>query len=418
MVAQGRLTLIRGGAYGSRPSTTQEAIAELIADLVRFPTQGGIDPQEPALRFLAAWLEQFGVPVRILEAPHRKPKNRALGLLAEIGPPRGPVYCLTACLDTALFGTADTWEGRTPTSATVTADGWLLGRGSADSKAGVAIFSTLMAELKQKEHLLGGRILLLIDSDEHTGRFGAVKSLVRIYKRLHGVFIGYPGNDSIKIGARGFYRGRVSFFGVASHSGAARPASQNAVERAAYFIHILQNSPLSGGEVSGRFELGAQRTVTAISGGRGYSTVPDYCFVRVDYRLTPSFTLSDARQNLRSAVEQVDRDMPTSRGSRINAEQSWPAYKLDPRSRLVQALASAAEEELGRIPDLRVSGPSNVGNFLSAAGIDATCGFGVTHRNIHAANEAIMLSSITPVYRAYMRAILDLCKGAETGAGS
>ncbi len=404
---QGRLSLVRSGAAPAAAAIDQQRIAALTADLVRFPTQGGIDPQAPALHYLADWLDQAGVPSRLYEAPNRRPKNRAIGLLAEIGPPRGPAFALTACLDTAVFGEPDTWEGCKPTAALVT-DGWMVGRGTADSKVGVAIFCMLMAELRPIAHTLQGRLLLLLDSDEHTGRFGAVKQLTAEQNHIKGVYIGYPGNGSIKIGARGFYRAKVSLYGVSSHSGASQPSRQNAVEKAARLVTALTAAPLPDADDTSDFGIGPQKTCTAITGGRGYSSVPDYCFLRVDYRLTPTFTKAVARQHLRALVEEVDRQMPTDRASRIEAEQSWPAYRLGAGDALVRALRDAAAAEFGTPPELQVSGPSNVGNFLSSFGIDATCGFGVTCRNVHGANEAIKLDTIMPVYRSYRAAVLKL----------
>lgn len=404
---QGRLRLIAGGAARAT-GVNEDAILGLTAELVRFPTQGGVDIQQPALAHLADWLEQRGLAVRMLEAANRRPKNSALGLVASVGPQSGPVYCLTACLDTALFGSSEAWEGHKPTAPRMTTDGWLVGRGAADSKVGVAIFSALMAGLKAREHELAGRVVLLVDSDEHTGRFGAVKALVREQPRMQGVYIGYPGDQSIKIGARGFYRAKVTAYGVASHTGASRPSSQNAVDKAARLIQRLGEQPLPEHEEDAEFGLGPQRTTTAIHGGRGYSSVPDRCWIRVDYRLTPAFQASDARRHLRAIVDRLDADVPSQRSCRIDSEQSWPAYKLSPRSPVARALADAASRVLGRPVPLQVSGPSNVGNFLSSRGIDATCGFGVNHRNIHAANEAIEIRSIMPTYRAYRDAIAQL----------
>lgn len=405
---QRHLRLVADGEATPQPAQDQGAILGLISDLVRFPTQGGVDNQEPALAFLADWLEERGLPVRILEASTRSPKHRPLGLLASVGPAYGPALCITACLDTALFGDRENWDEGRPEVATTTGDGWMIGRGVADSKSGVAIFSALMVEMKRIEHRLKRRVLLLVDSDEHTGRFGAVKRLVEDEKpHIKGVYIGYPGNETIKIGARGFYRAKISIYGVSSHTGASKPSTLNAIEKTSLLIQQLNDPPVPD-EVDKSFGLGAQRTTTAVIGGRGYSNVPDSCFLRVDYRLTPSFRLADAKRHLRNAVERVDRRFNTGRDSKIASEQSWPAYKIDENSPLISALTGAARAHLKTAPTLRISGPSNVGNFLYSHGIEATCGFGVNYRNIHAANEAIEVDSVMPIFETYKQAILDL----------
>jgi hypothetical protein len=55
-----------------------------------------------------------------------------------------------------------------------------------------------------------------------------------------------------------------------------------------------------------------------------------------------------------------------------------------------------------------VCGPSNVGYYFAAHGIDATCGFGVTHENLHAPNERIKLNTIQMTSDVYATAIYSL----------
>jgi succinyl-diaminopimelate desuccinylase len=406
MIMQRKLALVPASLQDR--GTTRESIVNLLKDLVRIPTQGGVDLQAGALEAVAEWLEARRVETEMMILDRRRnPKNKAVGLLARIGNPNhGPKYCLTACLDTATIGRFDSWD-TPPFVPTELPDGWLAGRGVGDSKVGVAIFAAIIAKMKTQESQLNGQLLLLIDSDEHTGRFGAIKELLLREAHIAGVYIGYPGNESIKAGARGFYRAKVRIFGTSQHSGANVENHSNAVRKAAVLVGSLYEKRLPE-EEDPSFRLNPKMTVTQIKGGRGYSSVPDSCFVRVDFRLTPSFRQRTAARFLKEIVNCVDAQMPTVRSSRIEAEQHWPSYQLGVDSPIVRALQSCAEQVLGRKVALGVSGPSNVGNFLRSKGVDATCGFGVTVRNIHAADEAIDLNCIMPVYKVYERAIWKL----------
>ncbi|MCI5065942.1 hypothetical protein MRY87_09480 [bacterium] len=60
--------------------------------------------------------------------------GQASGLLVEIegSKERGPHYCLNACIDTAAVGECESWE--TDPHSPVMKDGYLIGRGAADSK--------------------------------------------------------------------------------------------------------------------------------------------------------------------------------------------------------------------------------------------------------------------------------------------
>ena len=128
----------------------------------------------------------------------------------------------------------------------------------------------------------------------------------------------------------------------------------------------------------------------------------------VDMRLTPSFDRGQAEALLRSAVADLDAATPAPRPTTIDLHPSWPAYRLPATSRLARTLQEAASRAFGRAVPLAVVGPSNVGNFLSELGIEATTGFGVTCRNVHASDEAIEVASVAPVYEAYDQTLLSL----------
>ncbi|MFD3486177.1 hypothetical protein [Streptomyces sp. NPDC058665] len=73
------------------------------------------------------------------------PGGELVGLVVEIaGPAPGVWWALDACVDTAPFGDESSWTFP-PTSGDVK-DGWLLGRGAADSKLAAAMFCHIAAD--------------------------------------------------------------------------------------------------------------------------------------------------------------------------------------------------------------------------------------------------------------------------------
>ncbi len=115
-------------------------MVKLIQDLVRIPSRGGIDPYDPVLDCMAPWLAGHGLPCRRLAGTG----GMTVALASEVtGNGPGPRYVLDACLDTAPFGDENAWT-YPPASGQITS-GWLHGRGSADSKAGAAIFAHVAA---------------------------------------------------------------------------------------------------------------------------------------------------------------------------------------------------------------------------------------------------------------------------------
>jgi succinyl-diaminopimelate desuccinylase len=102
---------------------------------------------------------------------------------------------------------------------------------------------------------------------------------------VDGVMIGYPGSDHLVTGGRGVLRAQLHARGMASHSGGRR-ATANAITKAAALVSSLVGAQLPAG-AEPAFPLPPWLTVTEISGGTGYSAVPDLCTLRVDVRLMP-----------------------------------------------------------------------------------------------------------------------------------
>ena len=383
----------------SLPSTT-----DLLRALVRIPSRAGEDDLGRIARFLEEWLRERGVAVRTLTSD----SGERLGVYAEAaGAAPGPWTVLNATLDTAGFGDLATWTSE-PTSAEIDG-GWLHGRGSGDSKAAVAIFSHLLLEMLGRTDF-AGRVGMLFDCDEHSGRFGGARAFFdrghegREPPRPDGVLIGYPGMDRIVNGCRGFLRGVLTIRGVAAHSGSSRQRGVNAISRAFDLGRRLESLPLPPATVA--FPLTPQVTITGMHGGsQAFSQVPDRCEIRLDVRLTPSLPLDSARQAIEATLASFDASSPQTGRTTIDWHGGWPAYQLAADHPLVQAMRQAARDELGVEIPTAVVGPSNIGNYLASLGVPALCGFGVQADGIHAANERIALDSIEPVWRVYRGAL-------------
>jgi succinyl-diaminopimelate desuccinylase len=380
-----------------------DSIVDLARHLVRIPSRGGLDDYRPVVERLAHWLRVHDLRPGILHDG-----GLPVAVVCDVDGDRpGPHYVLDACLDTADIGDRGAWH-RDPYSSEVAA-GWLHGRGTADSKTAVALFSHLAADLATSRDF-AGRLTLLFDLDEHAGGFAGIRRYLDTLDRdPDGVYIGYPGNERIIVGGRGFWRAKVTMFGRAEHSATKRDEPCNAVTRAADLVSMLDVQIPTGTDPT--LGLPPKVTVTSIRGGTAgsFSVVPDRAEVEVDVRLTPTFTAADAEAHLRRVLAAVNlRDDPPPRPEVIEqVTESWPPFRLADDHPLPSALLAGARAA-GLDPELAVAGPSNIGCLLAARGIPATAGFGVTYRGLHAADEAIEIASIPGVYVAYREALRRL----------
>jgi succinyl-diaminopimelate desuccinylase len=382
-----------------------DSIVELLSALVRTPSRAGEDDLAPVLDVISAWFTAQGLAFERLAAPDGAPLGLHARVIGGAGP--GPHWLLDATLDTAGFGDLSTWS--VPPSAATVHDGWLYGRGSADSKAGVAIFAHLLAHFASRRERFAGSFSVLFDLDEHSGGFGGARHFFERpgAPRPDGVIIGYPGLDSIVVGGRGFQRARLGVAGIAAHSGGTSHRGINAVTRAASLATALQALPLPAASTPD-FPPAPQLTVTGLHGGSGFSQVPDRCEIALDIRLTPSFGAEQARALVELVVRVHDHLHPAPLATRIDWLPGWPAYRVLDTHPMVQALQDAGRDVLQQMLPTEVVGPSNIGNYLAGLGVPALCGFGVRCRGIHAADEGLELASIAPVFETYRRALSKL----------
>jgi succinyl-diaminopimelate desuccinylase len=375
----------------------------LLGDLVRVPSRAGVDSYEDIFGCIAGWLKRHDLPcTRLCEVD-----GRIIALSGDLGASAEQrMIVLNAPVDTAGFGDLAAWT-KHPTSAEI-ADGYLYGRGSADSKAGISVFCHLLARFRS--HAFAKAIGFVFDGDEHTGQFKGIRTyLDQSRNRIGCVLIGYPGHEHVGIGARGFWRGTLHVSGAAAHSGSSHDRGVNAISKAARLVRLvedLQETPPP--DAARDFPLPPKFTVTAISGGGEFSAVPDSCVIELDVRLTPAYPAEGAVARVQALLEQIDQQFPSPRPSRILKQQSIPAYRLSATRWPAAALARAGHLVLRRSLALKIMGPSNIGNVLAESGIPATCGFGVAYRNIHAANECIEIDSLLPTLRVYEAAVQEL----------
>ncbi|MEU1853697.1 M20/M25/M40 family metallo-hydrolase [Streptomyces sp. NPDC019990] len=379
------------------------SVVDLAGELIRHPSRGGIDDHGPVLAVLERWLDVRGLPYRRLPDGSRRP----VALLVEIeGGRPGPWWALDACVDTAPYGDEAAWSF--PPDAGDVVDGRLRGRGAADSKLAAALFCHLAAEVRGLADALLGGLAVLLDADEHTGRFGGARAYLADpdAARPAGVMIGYPGLDEVVVGGRGLWRGGIAVHGTPGHSGSRR-AAVGAVSRAARLVRLLDAATLPG--VSGDFPLPPKLTVTYCHGGEGFSLVPDLCEVGVDLRTTPDFAARDAESLVRAAVAELDTLLPGPRPTAVTEVAAWPPYRLREDQQPGAALLGAARAEGLRVR-AKTAGPSNIGNLLAAEGIPATAGFGLPYEGLHGVDERVHLADLPVVYAVYRRAVLGLLR--------
>ncbi|MGP3977557.1 M20 family metallopeptidase [Streptomyces sp. 8N114] len=391
---------------GEAAEARAASVARLAQELIRRPSRAGIDDYGPVLAVLEEWLSAHALPHRRLYDDTGNARE-PVGLLVELpGGRPGRWWTLDACVDTAPYGDEAAWSF--PPACGDIADGRLLGRGAADSKLAAAMFCHIAAELKPRAEALHGGLAVLLDVDEHTGRFGGARAYLAdpAAARPAGVLIGYPGTDEVVVGGRGLWRATLAVHATSGHSGSRRTVV-GAISRAAHLVRLLDEAELPAADAGSGFPLPPKLSVTALHGGQGFSVTPDLCELNVDVRTTPDFEAHDAEALVSNAVARLDTELPAPRPTDITPVASWPPFHLAEDEQPARALLHAAADA-GLAVRPKIAGPSNIGNLLAGEGIPATAGFGVPYEGLHGIDERAHLAELPRVHAVYRQAVLNL----------
>jgi succinyl-diaminopimelate desuccinylase len=301
---------------------------------------------------------RMGVPARRVLVAKRRPM-----VLAEWGQGPGPTLMINSHLDTVgVEGMLEPFSGEVR-------DGSLFGRGSADTKAGVAAavaaFAAVVRSRPQPTH--GPKVLLaLVPDEEHEG-------LGSQYLRDHGphanaAVVVEPTGLRLGIGQAGGVKFRIRTHGRATHACVHTEGVNAILHMAGLLPRLVEAATAPTHPLLGH----APFCIGTIHGGSDPSIVADECCVEADRRILPGETWPEIRTALESVL-----DEQRARDATLDVELEEPflgpvdGFVLPGEHPLVQAMQNAYTGALGREPVLYVTPYAADGMYLAQAGIPA-----------------------------------------------
>ena len=279
-----------------------DPVIHTLAELVRIPSinpayEGGVSEAG-----VVAWLGEFcrgrgietwetevfpGRPNLIARLPGRDPKRRII---------------LEAHTDTVSV------KGMTiPPFDPVIEGNLLYGRGSCDTKAGLAAMLHAMASLKDEGFVPPCEVWLAAVVDEEYSYRGVVKLCEGL--TAHAAIVAEPTELRLVVASKGVLRWRIRVRGKAAHS--SKPhLGVNAINHMARLILALEKDEASLATKVHPLAGAATCNVGVISGGVQVNFVPDECFIEIDRRLLPGERAIDALTNYQSLLDDLARRHP------------------------------------------------------------------------------------------------------------
>ena len=295
-----------------------EAETRFLAEIVKIPSDNPPGDCAPAAEAVAKLIEGLGFTVERHKVPDALVKANgmisATNLIVRRSLGRGgPTIALNAHGDVVPPGSG--WT-RDPYGAEIV-DGWMFGRGVAVSKSDIATYAYAMLALENTRAKVNGSVELHVTYDEEAGGEIGPRWILDEGLSKPDLAIGAGFSYAVVNAHNGCLHLEVEVLGRSAH--AARPSTGvDALEAANAILAALYG--WRGGlaaRTSAIPGIGSpQMTVGLIAGGINTNVVPDRVTFRLDRRLIPEESATEAEAELRSVIETAAR---TSAGS------CWPS---------------------------------------------------------------------------------------------
>src|SRR5690242_2709770 len=347
------------------------------------------------------------VMARRLEAAGFQIERLRYGIVDNLWAKRGsggPVFCFAGHTDVVPTGPLEEWK--TDPFAPSVRDGFLYGRGAADMKSGLAAMVTAAEEFVATHPSHKGTIAFLITSDEEGPSVDGTKRVAEMLggrgERIDYCVVGEPSSetvigDTIKVGRRGSFSGRLTVHGVQGHVAYPQLAENP--------VHTF--SPALAELTSRVWDEGTEHfqpttfQISNLNAGTGApNVIPGELKARFNLRYSPVQTL----ERLKETVEGILR----KHGVRYSVEwyvSGEPFYT--PPGTLSDAVGSAIQQVTGFRPKLSTGGGTSDGRFIAPLGAQVV-ELGVVNASIHKVNESVRLADVDALARMYFNVLVRL----------
>jgi succinyl-diaminopimelate desuccinylase len=298
-----------------------------------------------------------------------------------------------------------------PPFAAEEADGRIYGRGAADMKSGIAAFIAAIATLGPVE----GRISLAITNDEEADAINGTARLTEwALEQGHNfdfAIVGEPSStaavgDSVKIGRRGSFNGRISVTGTQGHV-AYPDRALNPMPVVGAVAVALSSAPLDRG--TAHFPP-TNLEITSIDTGNGASNViPAAGTIRFNIRYNDLWTPETLTEWVEARIASV-----VAGGTSIRFEMlGRPARAfLSPPDGPVALVQRVIAEVTGRSPELSTGGGTSDARFIAPH--CRVVELGLAGPSMHKADESVAIADVVALADLYS-AVLKAYFAGPTG---
>jgi len=281
----------------------------------------------------------------------------------------------------------------------------LYGRGSCDTKAGLAAMMHALKTLKRAGVCPQSTVLLLAAVDEEYS-FRGVSKFVEKGIRADGAIVAEPTGLTTIVASKGVLRWRLKTHGRAAHSAKPHLGVNAVTEMAKVLMAMEERFPVMFRDRRHALLGCPTYNVGIIRGGVQVNQVPDSCTIEIDRRLLPGETKESVWKEFECLLSSLGEKNPE-----LEVEMEAPlmdenALETPASERIVQVVSNVSQKLLGHARMEGVPFGSDAGRLARAGIPSIILGPGCIDQ-AHAAEEYVNLDQVALAAELYMESVLE-----------
>jgi acetylornithine deacetylase len=281
----------------------------------------------------------------------------------------------------------------------------LYGRGSCDTKGGLAAMMHAFKVLQDAGLRPNASVVLVAATDEEYSSQGVVKFLEKGIE-ADGAIVAEPTDLETAVASKGVLRWRLRTRGRAAHSSKPHIGINAIVKMAKVILAVEERLPAVFQKRQHPYVGSPTLNVGVIHGGIQVNQVPDSCTIELDRRLLPGETKESVWEEFKSLFAELqERDPELEVEMEPPLLEDYP-LETDASERIVQVVSKVSQEVTGRSRVVGVPYGSDASK-LARAGIPSVILGPGSIDQAHAADEYVELDQVALAAEIYARTILE-----------
>ncbi|MEF8757978.1 MAG: ArgE/DapE family deacylase [Halobacteriales archaeon] len=341
----------------------REEIAALVADLVRIESENPPGNEGDCARFVHGWFGDHGVHAELIPDPYPDRPQVA----ASVGS-GDPTVVLNGHLDVVPAEDPEAWTH--PPYAGEEGDGEIVGRGSADMKAGIAIAMLALRTVAEELDPGDGTVVFHGAVGEETGEPGTKALLDAGYDGDYGVVL-EPTDFRVATSAKGLVCYEIAVEGEASH--ASRPdQGRNAILAARPVVDAIEAYDRELRTREDPLVEAAYANVTRFEAGVGgnLGVLPGDARLVLDRRVLPDESIADVEREVTDLLEAMRSDHGVE--TTFEEIQRYEPAAVPTDCRVAETFRALTHKRRGPVEDpWGIEAATDVRNLVNDAGMEA-----------------------------------------------